>query len=91
MSLKPHVIAHHVTGGLSQSKTNECEAEEVAALVLSCCEQPEYADKHFGVVSLVGDEQAYRIDSLLRKHLGGAFPGTSTSEEGFLSQKCNGS
>ena len=45
VSLKPHVIAHRVTGALSDAKVNAEEAEEVAALVLAATEQPEYADK----------------------------------------------
>ena len=67
--LKPHVIAHHVAGAVSANKMNEEEALEVAALVLAAAGQPEYADRTFGVISLVGDEQAYLIDSLLRKNL----------------------
>jgi very-short-patch-repair endonuclease len=67
--LKPHVIAHRVNGGISGDKINEEEALEVAALVLAAAEQPEYAQRSFGVISLVGDEQAYLVDSLLRKHL----------------------
>ena len=69
VELKPHVIAHRVSGALSYSKENTEEAEETAALVIAASEQPEYADKTFGVISLVGDEQAYKIDLLLRKHL----------------------
>jgi very-short-patch-repair endonuclease len=69
VSLKPHVIAHRVTDGLSDNKNNEEEALEVAALVLAACEQTEYRRKTVGIISLVGDEQAYRIDALLRKHL----------------------
>jgi len=67
--LKPHVIAHRLTGAFSGNKVNEEEALEVAALALAAAEQPEYLDKTFGVISLVGDEQAYLIDSLLRKNL----------------------
>jgi very-short-patch-repair endonuclease len=67
--LKPHVIAHRVNGVISGDKINEEEALEVAALVLAAAEQPEYARRSFGVISLVGDEQAYLIDSLLRKNL----------------------
>jgi very-short-patch-repair endonuclease len=37
--------------------------------VIAAAEQPEYADRTFGVISLVGDEQACLIDSLLRKNL----------------------
>ena len=68
VTLKPHVIAHRISG-TSQGKENEQEAEEIAALVVAATEEPEYADKTFGVISLVGDEQAYKIDLLLRKHL----------------------
>jgi very-short-patch-repair endonuclease len=67
--LKPHVIAHRVNGAISGDKINEEEALEVASLVLAAAEQPEYAQRSFGVISLVGDEQAYLVDSLLRKHL----------------------
>jgi very-short-patch-repair endonuclease len=67
--LKPHVIAHRVEGAVSGDKINEEEALEVAALVLAAAEQPEYAHRTFGVISLVGDEQAYLVDSLLRKNL----------------------
>jgi very-short-patch-repair endonuclease len=67
--LKPHVIAHRVNGVISGDKINEEEALEVAALVLAAAEQPEYADRTFGVISLVGDEQACLVDSLLRKNL----------------------
>jgi very-short-patch-repair endonuclease len=67
--LKPHVIAHRVNGVISGDKINEEEALEVAALVLAAAEQPEYAHRTFGVISLVGDEQAYLVDSLLRKNL----------------------
>ena len=69
VTLKPHVIPHRVTGASSHSKENIEEAEEIAALVVAATEQPEYADKTFGVISLVGDQQAYKIDLLLRKHL----------------------
>ena len=67
--LKPHVIAHRVKGVVSGDKINEEEALEVAALVLAAAEQSEYAQRTFGVISLVGDEQAYLVDSLLRRNL----------------------
>ena len=67
--LQPHVIAHRVNGVVSGDKINEEEALEVAALVLAAAGQPEYAYRSFGVISLVGDEQAYLVDSLLRKNL----------------------
>src|SRR5262249_34366653 len=69
VALKPHVIAHRVAGALSQGKENAEEAEQTAALVIAATRQPEYAGKTFGVISLVGEEQAYRIELLLRRHL----------------------
>lgn len=69
VSLKPHVIAHRVANGYGAGKRNEVEAEETAALILAAAEQPEYASKSIGVISLVGDEQAILIDSILRKNL----------------------
>ncbi|HKW98041.1 MAG TPA: AAA domain-containing protein [Bryobacteraceae bacterium] len=67
--LQPHLISHRLTGAVCAGKINEQEALEIAALALAAAGQPEYADRTFGVISLVGDEQAYVIDSLLRKHL----------------------
>jgi very-short-patch-repair endonuclease/cellulose biosynthesis protein BcsQ len=69
VSLKPHVIAHRVANGHGAGKRNEVEAEETAALILAAAEQPEYAGKSIGVISLVGDEQAFLVDSILRKNL----------------------
>jgi very-short-patch-repair endonuclease len=69
VTLKPHVIAHRVAEGFSEGKRNEVEAAEIAALVIAATEQPEYAGKTFGVISLVGDEQAFLIDSILRRNL----------------------
>ena len=37
--------------------------------MLAAIEQPEYADATFGAISLVGEEQARTIDTLLRRHL----------------------
>lgn len=69
VSLKPHVIAHRVANGYGSGRRNEVEAEETAALILAAAEQPEYAGKSIGVISLVGDDQAFLIDSILRKNL----------------------
>jgi very-short-patch-repair endonuclease len=67
VNLKPHVIAHRVANGYGGGKRNEIEAQEIAALILAAAEQSEYAGKSIGVISLVGDEQAFLIDSILRK------------------------
>jgi hypothetical protein len=51
------------------------EAETIASLICAAIEQPEYANNDegkpttFGVVSLVGDRQALKVDSILRQRL----------------------
>ena len=73
--LRPHTIAHHVAGSSRDGKINRREALEVASLLAAAIELPDCKRNgagqptSFGVVSLVGDEQALEIDSLLRKHL----------------------
>jgi very-short-patch-repair endonuclease len=63
----PAVVAHRVSSAGTFGKVNEDEAVEVAALVAAAIEQPEYRGKSFGIISMVGDDQAYRIETLLRK------------------------
>ena len=68
-SLKPHVIAHHVEGGRAAGEINKSEALAIASLIRATIDQPEYKGKSFGVVSLVGDDQALEIERLLLHHL----------------------
>ncbi|HWZ97298.1 MAG TPA: AAA domain-containing protein [Candidatus Dormibacteraeota bacterium] len=73
--LRPHTIAHRVSGSSRDGKVNRQEALTVASLVAAAIEQPEYKKNDagqplsFGVVSLVGDEQAIEIDNLVRAHV----------------------
>jgi very-short-patch-repair endonuclease len=73
--VRPHTVAYRVTGSSRDGKINRQEALGVASLLAAALEQPEYQKNEagqptsFGVVSLVGDEQALEIDNLLRKHL----------------------
>src|SRR6267142_857486 len=73
--LRPHTVAHYVEGSSRDVKINREEALAVASLIAAAIEQPEYQVSEagrpvsFGAVSLVGDEQAIEIDSLLRGHL----------------------
>jgi very-short-patch-repair endonuclease len=73
--LRPHTIAYRVSGSSRDGKINRQEALATAALLAAAMEQPEYKKNDagqptsFGVVSLVGDEQAIEIDNLLRSHL----------------------
>jgi very-short-patch-repair endonuclease len=74
--LNPHVVHYRVQGGRDRGdNVNEIEAETVAALICAATEQPEFAKNDegkptsFGVVSLVADKQALRIDDILRQRL----------------------
>jgi very-short-patch-repair endonuclease len=73
--LRPHTIAYRVSGSSRDGKINRQEAVGVASLLTAAVEQAEYKKNDagqptsLGVVSLVGDEQALEIDSLLRKHI----------------------
>jgi very-short-patch-repair endonuclease len=57
------------------AKTNEVEAEEIASLVVACLTDPDYERNDFGqpttfgVISLLGDEQALLIENMLRMRL----------------------
>lgn len=63
--LKPATISYRVNGERKgNSKTNEVEANNIIALMISCMEQPEYENMTFGVISLLGDEQARQINDL---------------------------
>jgi very-short-patch-repair endonuclease len=73
--LRPHTISYRVAGSSRDGKINRQEAIGVASLLIAAMEQPEYKKNDagqptsFGVVSLVGDEQALEIDNLLRRHI----------------------
>ena len=75
VEVRPHTVAYRVSGSSRDGKINRQEAIGVASLLSAAMEQPEYQKNEagqptsFGVVSLVGDEQALEIDNLLRKHL----------------------
>jgi very-short-patch-repair endonuclease len=75
-SVYPALVAHRVQGFRdSKSRTNAVEAEEIASLVIACLNDPAYAlndfgrPTTFGVISLVGDEQALLIEQILRQRL----------------------
>jgi very-short-patch-repair endonuclease len=73
--LRPHTIAHRVSGSSRDGKINRQESLTIASLLAAAMEQPEYRKNDagqplsFGVVSLVGDEQAIEIDNLVRAHV----------------------
>jgi len=73
--LRPHTVAHRVSGSSRDGKVNRQEALAVATLVAATIEQREYQKNDageplsIGVVSLVGDEQALEIDNLIRARI----------------------
>jgi very-short-patch-repair endonuclease/transcription elongation GreA/GreB family factor len=74
--VRPALIPHRVQGFRNEgAKTNEVEAEEIASLVVACLTDPEYQHNDFGqlttfgVISLLGDEQALLIENILRRRL----------------------
>src|SRR5207249_810621 len=74
--VRPALIPHRVQGFRSEAgKANEVEAEEIAALVAACLADPDYElndsgqPTTFGVISLLGEEQALLIENILRRHL----------------------
>jgi len=69
VALKPHVLDYRVEADFVSRKVNEKEADHVAALLIACTNMPEYREKTFGVISLVGEEQALHVERLLRRHM----------------------
>lgn len=69
--LVPNVVNYRVDGGKRENhkKENPTEAKAIVALIIACMEQPEYEGKTFGVISLLGNEQVNRIQSLIFEHI----------------------
>lgn len=66
---KESIVLHRVMGSRGEGKTNRIEAYEVASIVKAMTESTEYAESSIGVISLLGQEQALLIDSILQKNL----------------------
>lgn len=68
--LLPPVVNYRVDGHRdSKRKINQVEADTVVALIQSMLQLPEYKNKTFGVISLLGSDQAEYISKLLMKSL----------------------
>jgi len=67
VNLRPFVVPYRVQGIRSTGKVNWDEVFATASLLVAATEQREYAGKTFGVVSLLGEEQACEIDRVLRR------------------------
>jgi superfamily I DNA and/or RNA helicase len=63
----PPVVNFRVDDGKREGsqKTNIKEAKTIVALMISCMEQTEYEGMTFGIISLLGDEQALKIQQII--------------------------
>ncbi len=68
--LLPAVVNYRVENGRrDHRKTNLVEAQTIVSLLKACMAQPEYDNKTFGVISMLGDEQAKLIQNLIFEHI----------------------
>jgi very-short-patch-repair endonuclease len=64
------VVPHRVRGRRDgRQKINHEEAHEIVSLIGAMCEMDAYAARSIGVVSLLGDDQAKLVETLLRRHV----------------------
>lgn len=65
--VSPPVVNFRVGDGQREGrqKINPKEAEMIVALMMACMEQKEYDGMSFGVISLLGDEQAKKIQQII--------------------------
>ncbi|MBS4053504.1 MAG: AAA family ATPase [Thermaerobacter sp.] len=70
VTVTPAVVEYRVPYGMKgKNKTNVLEAEHIASLICAMATDPAYKEKTIGVISLLGQEQAYVIEKLLHKYL----------------------
>jgi very-short-patch-repair endonuclease len=67
----PSVVSYRVMNGKrdGRSKINIEEANTIVAIILACIELPEYAGMTFGVISLLGNEQAALIQTQILEQI----------------------
>jgi very-short-patch-repair endonuclease len=66
---RPPTVAYAVKNFSKNGKINEEEAFATASLLIAASEQPEYKEATFGVISMVGIDQALYIETLLRRYM----------------------
>lgn len=70
VKIKPSVIEYRVPNAYkTPKKINKIEAEYIASMICACVEDEIYQGKTMGVISLLGQEQAYEIERLLQVNL----------------------
>jgi very-short-patch-repair endonuclease len=66
--IKPACVSYRVDG-MRDGSTNQHEAEQIVALIKAMTKHPAYAGKTIGVISMVKEDQAVLIQSLLHKEI----------------------
>jgi very-short-patch-repair endonuclease len=69
--LDPPLVDIHVPHGVNIGKVNEAEAQVIVDEIGRLVEDPAFAERKIGVISLIGDQQAKRINDLLLARFGG--------------------
>jgi len=69
--VSPPVVKFRVDDGMrsGRQKTNVKEAESIVALMMACIEQKDYQEMTFGAISLLGDEQAQKMQQIILRRL----------------------
>jgi len=68
--LKPAIVEYKVDGKRDEkNKVNKVEAQAIVSLIEACLSMKEYKNSTFGVISLLGDEQAELIQNLIVKRI----------------------
>jgi len=65
----PAVVAFRVAGGIRDGYVNRIEALTIASFVAAAIELDDYAGQTFGVICMVGNEQAVEIETQLRHRI----------------------
>lgn len=69
VTCKPPLVSYRVDNAVEISKKNEQESDAIVSLIMACMDQLEYKDKTFGVISLLGEDQANLIQEKLQKFI----------------------
>jgi very-short-patch-repair endonuclease len=67
--IKPACVAYRVEDGSREGDVNPREAETIVSLIKAMTLHPAYAGKTIGVISMVKEDQALLIQSLLHKRI----------------------
>ena len=65
----PPVVPFRVANGMRDGYVNHIEALTIASFIAAAIELDEYAGQTFGVICMVGSEQAVEIETLVRKYI----------------------